>query len=118
MSAQLELWKERCAHFMPTKPKPKVGGLVTAEKSAEVDLGIAVSGALLLPGQVRSAGEIALFAGCSKQAIHQIEMKAMKKLRDALASDPHLKDEIRHGLLATHSSSVYECSPINRQNYD
>lgn len=100
------------------KPKGKVGGKVTLEKVAEVELGIAVCGALTKPGQVRSAGEIALFAGCSKQAIHQIEQRALKKLRDALNERKDLKDEIHHGLLATHSSSVYECSPVNRQSYD
>ena len=45
------------------------------------DLGLAISGALLAPGQTRSINELAAFCGCSKQNIQQIEKRALRKLR-------------------------------------
>lgn len=49
-----------------------------------VDLGLAISGALLAPGKTRTCVEIAAFAGCSKQNIEQLEKKALKKIRHRL----------------------------------
>ena len=54
---------------------------VPSEKSKRIDLGLAVSGALLKPGQTRTLRELAAFCGCHWNAIHHIEQKALKKLR-------------------------------------
>ena len=54
---------------------------VKFEKGRRIDLGLAVSGALLKPGETRSLEEIAAYCDCHKNAIFQIEAKALKKLR-------------------------------------
>ena len=56
----------------------------THPKGIVLDLGLAVSGALLPAGQFRSLPEIAAYAGCSKQCISLIEQTALKKIRTAL----------------------------------
>lgn len=56
-----------------------------------VDLGLAVSGALLQPGQTRSHREIAAFCGCTTQNIQSLEQRAMQKLRHAVLFKPELK---------------------------
>lgn len=53
-------------------------------RSREIDVGIAVSGALLPPGRTRTLAEIAAFAGTSKQCIQQIEQRAIASLRKAI----------------------------------
>ena len=50
-------------------------------KTPRVDLGLAISGALLPPGRTRTTEEIAAYCGCSKQAISQIEKRTLLKLR-------------------------------------
>lgn len=49
----------------------------------DIDLGLAVSGALLKPGQTRTLPEIAAFTGTSKQQVQQLEARAMANLRRA-----------------------------------
>lgn len=56
-----------------------------------VDLGIAISGALLPPGACRTHEEIAAFAGCSKQNIQQLEARALRKLRHCVLFTPELR---------------------------
>jgi DNA-directed RNA polymerase sigma subunit (sigma70/sigma32) len=51
------------------------------KKNPNIDLGLAVSGALLEPGKTRTQEELAAFAGCTHGYIRQIELKALKKLR-------------------------------------
>jgi hypothetical protein len=46
-----------------------------------IDLGIAISGATLAPGKIRTREEIAAYAGCTKQNIEQLEHRALRKLR-------------------------------------
>lgn len=58
-----------------------------APKGREIDLGLAVAGALLLPGQCRELMEIAAYCGCSKQLIHTIEKQAITKIRQAIAKN-------------------------------
>lgn len=53
-------------------------------KGIKIELGLAVSGATLPPGQYRDITEIAAFCECSKQLIHAIEKRAISKMRDAL----------------------------------
>lgn len=53
----------------------------TTPRSRRIDLGLAISGALLKPGETRSQVEIAAFAGCSQALIYLIEQRALKKLR-------------------------------------
>jgi len=68
-------------------------------KKPGVDLGLAISGALLPPGQRRTCVEIAAFAGCSKQNIEQLENRALKKLRSRILFSPELRE-----LLSDHLS--------------
>ena len=56
----------------------------TRPKGRNIDLCLAVAGAMLAPGQYRELPEIAAWAGCSKQLIHQIEKRAIAKIQEAL----------------------------------
>lgn len=49
-----------------------------------IDLGLAISGALLEPGEKRSHREIASFCGCHWNYIWLLEQQALKKLRKRL----------------------------------
>ena len=51
------------------------------KKTNRLDLGLAISGATLGPGQRRTHREIAAYCDCSAQAIAQIEAKALHTLR-------------------------------------
>jgi hypothetical protein len=55
-----------------------------APKGIEIDLGLAISGATLVHGQYRDLNELAAYCNCSKQMIHYIEKKAIRKVRKAL----------------------------------
>ncbi len=55
-----------------------------APKGIEIDLGLAVSGATLPPGQIRDITEISRYCGCSKQLVHSIEKRAIEKIRKNL----------------------------------
>lgn len=50
----------------------------------KIDLGLAISGATLPPGQCRQLREIAAFCGCTDEAIAWIERRALKKIRKAI----------------------------------
>lgn len=52
-----------------------------SERSQRIDLGLAISGALLKPGETRTQQQLASFAGCSQGLIYAIELRALKKLR-------------------------------------
>ena len=56
----------------------------TRPKGREIDIGLAIAGATLPPGQMRDLTEIAAYCGCSRQLIHTIEKSAVKKIREAL----------------------------------
>jgi hypothetical protein len=75
--------------------KSKNHGRVPRSRSRQIDLHLAVAGALLSPGKTRTLPELAAWAGCSKQAIALIEKKAIDKFRRALnrATDT-LKEEL------------------------
>ena len=57
----------------------------TRPKGISIDLGLAVAGATLPPGQTRDTAELARYCGCTKQNIHTIEKRAIRKIRTALA---------------------------------
>jgi hypothetical protein len=59
-----------------------------ARNTSNVDLGLAISGALLRPGERRQATDIAAFCGCSPQNIRQLETRALKKLRNLCLFGP------------------------------
>jgi hypothetical protein len=63
-------------------------------KNADIDLGLAVSGATLKSGETRSHEDMAAFCGCSRQAIEHIERRALRKLRNKLQfrNDPVLRE--------------------------
>jgi hypothetical protein len=53
-------------------------------QNPRVNLGLAIAGATLQPGQSRTLREIAAYCGCSMQAVQEIERTAMRKLRNRL----------------------------------
>ena len=55
-------------------------------KSTRMDLGIAILSAVAIFGVRYTQDEIAAFAGCHRQAIQNVETKALKKLRNQLFS--------------------------------
>jgi hypothetical protein len=63
-------------------------------KNADIDLGLAVSGATLEPGETRSHEDLAAFCGCSKTNIQHIERRALRKLRNKLqfGKDPVIRE--------------------------
>lgn len=54
---------------------------MSTNKGQRVDLGLAISGATLRPGQTRSLLEIAAYCDCSIENISYIERNALRKLR-------------------------------------
>lgn len=54
-------------------------------RAKRIDLGIAISGATLEPGESRTLRDIADFCGCSHQAIARIEKNAIRKVKSRLA---------------------------------
>ena len=54
------------------------------EKTANIDLGLAILSVLANPGEPLTLDDIAAWCGCSRQAIENIERRALKKLRNAL----------------------------------
>lgn len=70
----------------------------TRPKGLSIDLGLAVAGATLPPGQIRDTAELARFCGCSRQMIHIIEKRALTKIQRALAQQGvrSFKDLITH----------------------
>ena len=68
----------------------KVGtGCSTAQKTAEIDLGLAVLNAIIPEGIPLSRNLIGDVCGSSGEAIRQIELKAMKKLRENIPTELH-----------------------------
>lgn len=65
----------------------------------EIDLGLAVSGALLPPGKSRSLSEIAAFCGCSRQYLEQIENKALLKIRNKVLFSPQTRETLASFLI-------------------
>lgn len=55
-------------------------------KGASIELGLAISGATLPPGQIRDITEISRYCGCSKQLVHSIEKRAIGKIRKTMAA--------------------------------
>lgn len=51
------------------------------KKHDRIGLGLAISGALLKPGERRSQRELAAFCDCSYQWIQQLESRALRKCR-------------------------------------
>jgi len=63
--------------------------LSAKERSERVNLGLAISGALLEPGESRSFQEIALYCDCSKQAIEQLYRRAIRKAHRSMVRLGH-----------------------------
>jgi hypothetical protein len=68
------------------------------EKSARIDLGIALLHAVAVPGVQYTQVEIAAWAGCTHAAIRLIEKRALWKLRQRLLirHDPLLGEVVQH----------------------
>lgn len=66
-------------------------------KQARVDLGLALLSCHAVPGIEYTLEEIAAWAGCTHQRIRQIEQRAMKNLRRALAihGDSDVRESVR-----------------------
>lgn len=56
-----------------------------ARRAKRIDLGLAISGATLTPGETRTLREIAAYCNCTYEGIRRIEEKAMEKVRVKLA---------------------------------
>lgn len=62
-----------------------------ADKTARIDLGLALLQRVALPGICYTRQEIAAWAGCTDAAILLIERKAMRKVREALGRGDDLR---------------------------
>jgi hypothetical protein len=62
----------------------KSKGASTA-KRRRINLGLAISGCTMQPGDTRTIEEIAAFCGCSKQNISIMERRAVAKFKAAAA---------------------------------
>jgi hypothetical protein len=66
---------------------------------ADIDLGLAISGATLEPNQTRTHDDLAAFCGVSHAAIQHIERRALRKMRIRLIelgiSEEDARDAIR-----------------------
>jgi DNA-directed RNA polymerase sigma subunit (sigma70/sigma32) len=67
-----------------------------------IDLGLAISRALMHPGQTRTLSELAAFCGCTRQNIHFIEQRALRKMRDRLV--PWMEQRDNDGLFSTYGT--------------
>lgn len=54
-------------------------------ESKRLDLGLAILSCLLKPRETLTRYDIAAWCGCSRSAIYQIELKALRKVRSRLA---------------------------------
>lgn len=81
---------------MNAKPAPSgrksAKPMRTHEKSGGINLGLAICGALLKPGQCLTQEDIAAFAGCSPQRIGEIERQALRKLHRKLSKELSQQD--------------------------
>lgn len=64
----------------------------TRNNRREVDIGLAVAGALLGEGQTRTFAEISAYCGLSIQGVSEIEKTALKKIRKQLRTMEVLRD--------------------------
>jgi hypothetical protein len=60
-------------------------------KRDRIDLGIAILGILIKPGECLTKYDIAAFADCTKQNIDQIERSAIAKVKNALSDNQLVK---------------------------
>lgn len=82
----------------------------TRAQQERVDLGLAILSVLAIPGEPLTMDDIAAWCDCSRQAIEQIERKALKKIRNALFfSDRQTWNELK-GCLSS------EQKPARRKN--
>lgn len=72
--------REQLGRAIPDPDMPASG----AQKTARVDLGLALLSRIALPGVSYTHDEIAAFCGCTNGAILTIERKALRKLRTRL----------------------------------
>ena len=63
-----------------------------------IDLGLAVASAVSPPGTQWSAQELAEVCGCSRKRIHQLERRALRKLRTALRREGINADALLGGI--------------------
>jgi len=63
-----------------------------------IDIGLAVASAVSPPGTQWSAQELAEVCGCSRKRIHQLERRAIAKLRKALRREGINSDALLGGI--------------------
>jgi hypothetical protein len=92
-----EPWSEKRADYQRRRRAatkdlsvPRTG----REKTARVDLGIALLHRVAVPGVQYTTDEIAAWAGCTNGMITLIERKALKKVRKKLDCRPDLKRDL------------------------
>lgn len=71
--------RERLGRAIPDPDVPS-----GSQKTARIDLGLALLSRIALPGVTYTHDEIAAWCGCTNGAILMIERKALKKLRNRL----------------------------------
>lgn len=80
--------------------KRKQGRLKSISRSQKIDLGLAISGALLSQGAVRTQQEIAHYCDCTRSAICIIERAALLKLRRRIEWDQLLTELVEQASAA------------------
>ena len=73
-------------HQKNAQPLPNHNGA----KSKRIDLGLAILSVVAEPCVTHSAGEIAAWCNCTPAMIRAIEVRALRRLRLRLNSDPNL----------------------------
>lgn len=68
------------------------------EKSARIELGLALLNDIAIPGIAYTTDEIALWCGCTNSAIYAIEQRALRKLRNRFRfmKDDRLREMMEH----------------------
>lgn len=54
------------------------------KRASRIDLGLAISGATLEPGETRTLRDLAAYCDCTYEGIRRIEEKALEKVRARL----------------------------------
>jgi hypothetical protein len=75
-------------------------------KAGRIDLGLAILSAVAKPRATHSAGEIAAWCDCTPAMIRAIELRALRRLRLRLNSDPNSSQlEMREAIQFFEASS-------------
>jgi hypothetical protein len=96
----MRTWALRNGKWGFVKPAKRKHVAKDPERKKLFELGLAISGATLQPGETRTQQELAWFveaagAHCTRQRIQQIEERTLRKVRAALYRDKDLMRELQ-----------------------